>query len=228
MNTNDVRPFKYDENSFDLMFKKHYELFKEYMKTDRFEWSEAGFDINVSDDQFMLKDMLQIRFIEELTEASVTLEEQEHTHYLEEIVDAFNFLLAGYFIYGWTYKDLDEWVEAFGWDYNDPEDLKMADVDRYKNRLDMCRTDKVSRLHLKACFYDVVEQTGRACNYLKNYRTWKSCQYLVDLKNFEREFKKIWNTFNELCNISCISRKLLFEIWSQKYQINKFRMESSY
>ena len=54
-------------------------------------WKEYSFSIDCAQDQMKFKDMLQIRFIEELTEASAA---EEYEHFWEEITDALNFFLS--------------------------------------------------------------------------------------------------------------------------------------
>lgn len=210
MNTNNIKPYEYNkETCFEEIFEKTYPLFVKYMKQEhRFNWAKDEFDINIADDQMLLKMFLQINFVEELNEATMGIDDRNH--FVEEIVDAFNFLLASYFIYGLNYNDLEPWVD------DEPE--QSMGVYRLKNKHDFLYSE----------FYRVVEQVGRACNLLKNYRTWKSCQYRTDLYMFNKEFKKIWVCFNKLCNVCGISSKELFEIWSCKYQINIFRIESNY
>ena len=206
MNTNDFTPMEYKgDESFYEMFRLHKALFLEYMKNEKYEWSPERFDINVAEDQFMLKDFLQIRFCEEITEVTMDLEHDDHV--VEELVDALNFLMAAYFIYGIEYEDLTPWKN---------EDRNP--LYRYSSALPQFYTEA----------YKVIEQTGRACNLLKNSRVWKTTQYLVDLYKFEPEFKKIWEVFNVFANSCGVSQKKLFEVWSQKYACNKFRMETSY
>lgn len=207
MNTNDFKPFEYKgPESFKEMFEKHYELFLKYMENEKYDWSPERFDINVAEDQFMLKDFLQIRFCEEITEVTMDLEHRDHV--VEELVDALNFLMAAYFIYGIKYEDLASW--------DDSPFMNLLYPDQGP-----------SELFYKFA-YDVIEQTGRACNLLKNSRVWKTTQYLVDLYKFEPIFKSIWISFNRFCNICGVSQQKLFEVWSQKYQVNHMRMDTNY
>lgn len=104
MNTEDFKSFEFKgiESAFQDIFKKQKLVFEKYME---FEPNKIeDFDINCYSDQQILKDFLQIRFIEELTEASEDPDNKDH--FLEEIVDALNFLVEAYIIYGWDFDNL--------------------------------------------------------------------------------------------------------------------------
>jgi hypothetical protein len=199
MNTLNFEPFEFDpESAFDIIWKLHGELVLRY---NSFEPNKVcNFDINTYQDQQILKDFLQIRFIEELTEAYEDFENRDHL--LEELTDAFNFLVAAYIIYGYTPSDLEEWQDM---------------PDYYGNDKEFFAKD----------FWDIVQSVGECCNHLKN-RPWRQSQYFVDLYSFEPKFKKIMTKFNMLCNMLNISKKQIFEQWSLKYQVNKFRLDSNY
>ena len=209
MNTNDFKPWKYrGEKSFHDIFRFQKKVFDMYMEAEKTDVS--NFDINVYSDQQILKDFLQIRFIEELTEATADVKHEDH--FLEEIIDAFNFLVEAYLIYGWTYKDLPPW-----------QNIYQSDSDKLPIGI-----ESQSRLaHFGSQFYWVVQDVGNACNLLKN-RPWRQSQYLVDLLEFEKMFKRIWNQFNRLCDGVGITRKMIFETWSLKYQVNIYRLKTKY
>ena len=214
MNTKDFKPFKYSnvEKPFEVMFKEQKKIFYKFMEIEKNSMKNYSFDINCYEDQQLLKDFLQIRFTEELTEATIDIENLDH--FREEMVDAFNFLMETYILYGYSYKDLEDWKE---FDYRDG----------YMSKKRQGPLTPFSTIYIYASFYGVIEQVGKACNLLKN-RPWKSSQYLVDLFVFEENLKKIWVKFNELCGIVNINEKDLFEVWSLKYQVNTFRLKTRY
>lgn len=170
-----------------------------FMAIEDKDWRLEDFDINTPEDQSLFKDFMEIRVVEELVESTLTLRENNRHHFLEEMVDALNFLVEAYLLYGWDYSDLDRWSEwtFFGSD------------------------------NLFECYYMVVESIGECCNLLKN-RPWKEGQYLVDLYRFEPLFKSVWVNFNKLCNKVNISDRELIDTWSLKYQVNKFRIRTKY
>ena len=51
------------------------------------------FDIDIYEDQMLLKEFLLERVVEEITEAYSAFRAEHYEHYLEEIVDVFNFLI---------------------------------------------------------------------------------------------------------------------------------------
>jgi hypothetical protein len=178
------------------MFKKQEEVFKDFMLLEGINIKEYSFDINCLEDQQLLKDFLQIRFIEELTEATADLKNKDH--FKEEIIDALNFLMEAYILYGYNYSDLQDWLIYV------------------KGKKD-----------LNYYMYSIIQEVGNTCNLLKN-RPWKQSQYLVDLYIFEHLFKNIWILFNILCCQVEIKEEELFEVWSLKYQVNKFRIKTRY
>lgn len=200
MNTEDFKPLKIPKKPLEHIFKKQKEILHEFMLLEGIDLKTYNFDINCLEDQQLLKDFLQIRFIEELTEASVDMDNRNH--FEEEIIDAFNFLVEAYILYGYSYKDLKSWVDF--------------DFEHSQN--------SNNNVHM---LYSVVEKVGKTCNLLKN-RPWKQSQYLVDLYLFEENLKKIWAFFNKLCSYFNISLDKLFEVWSLKYQVNKFRIRTRY
>ena len=201
MNTENFKPFEYvsDEDSLKTIINLQTELANRY---NTFEPNKIyDFDINVYQDQQIFKDFLQIRFIEELTEAMA--DTQNINHFKEEITDAFNFLVTAYSIYGWG-NDLE-------WHF-----------DASVTPLEISNTSEIKEL-----MWNIVQLVGNTCNHLKN-RPWRQSQYLVDLYVFEKDLKEIWVYFNYVLSILGITPREIFEQWSLKYQVNKFRLDSNY
>ena len=212
MNTEDFKPYKFNKATFmNEIFEKQKELFDEYLSFEYKKIDYSDFDINIYEDQVIFKDFLEKRFIEELTEATADLKNKNH--FLEEIIDAFNFLIETYIIYGWTIDEIyfkSEPVRIFGGET------------KFENCILQYHTNDI-----KLKMYDLVQITCNTCNYLKN-RPWKQTQYLVDLIPFERDLKEIFIQFNEFCNMLGITDRILYEVWSLKYQVNKYRIATNY
>jgi len=209
MNTNDFKPLEYNpETCWEFIFKHQKEIFLEYLKVEKSHWNENDFSIDCLEDQTTFKDF-GYRIIEELTEA--TTDTVHPDHFLEEIVDALNFLVELMLIYGWDEKKLPQWVPM---SVNPKHDFPWW-------------LNVGGKHSLNAETYAVVEAIGLCNNTLKN-RLWKNSHYLVDLYVFEPRLKDIWAQFNKYVNGLGISEKLLFETWSTKYQVNLFRRESLY
>ena len=83
MNTLEIN-YKHKINSFDDLWKYAKKQFIEYEKLEGRDWKNYDFSIDCAEDQMLFKDMLQIRCIEELTEASVAFENGEKEHFYEE------------------------------------------------------------------------------------------------------------------------------------------------
>lgn len=208
MNTQNFKPMTYKgDASWHFMFKAQTEIFHKYMEREKVDSRNLDFDINCYEDQRLIKDFLQIRFVEELNEATLDLD--HYDHFEEEMIDALNFLMEVYIIYGWRYgKELPLWIDC------SPE-FETKDIPWHKGT------------EFMAWFYQVIEKVGAACNLLKN-RPWKESQYLVDLELFEPLLRQVWEEFNTLCIRLDLSKQRLFEVWSQKYQVNVYRLSTNY
>lgn len=73
----------------------------------------------------------------------------------------------------------------------------------------------------------VVYQLGITANLLKN-RQWRQSQYLVDLYIFEDRFRKIWELYLNIFYHLGMSIDEVCDLWSLKYQVNLFRINSNY
>ena len=62
------------------------------------------FDIDIYEDQMLLKDFLLVRAVEEITEAGAAIKANHVEHYKEEIIDVFNFLVEASIILNWLIK----------------------------------------------------------------------------------------------------------------------------
>lgn len=216
MNNLDYTPLK--NVTWKFVFEAQKEILQKYEKIDL-----ANFDINVGDDQNLFKDFLMLRFTEEISEASEELEhyvqnivnphDQRCAHFKEEIIDALNFLLEAYIIYGWDESKLD---------------VNRIHPNFFNNRIqDSAVERRQTERFVKAKLFDAISAAGLVCNVLK-CRPWRQQQYLVDLMVFEDRFKKLWDVFMETTAAIGINQSELLDLWSLKYQCNKFRIDTGY
>ena len=92
-------------------------------------------------------------------------------------------------------------------------------------------TDEENQVHrvsniLKA-LYDLIQCIGELTNLLKQ-RPWRESQYPVDLITFKARWKRVWLNFWLTQKYYGFNWKEFKAIWSKKYQVNKFRIESNY
>lgn len=73
---------------------------------------------------------------------------------------------------------------------------------------------------------DLIESLGLTANCLKN-RAWRQSQYLVDLYVFEKRLKETFNIYLNLLRTKLSDEEIL-RIWSLKYQVNLFRINTKY
>lgn len=195
MNTQDFKPFI---KSWEEIYALQGEL--QLVYRPYFKERIANFDINTLEDQELFKKLCW-QIVEELTEAMEAKDKNEKDHVLEELIDAFNFMLELYQLYGMA-PDF-----AWGHTYGFRKDI--ADENFEENILELIKT------------------IGLAANCLKN-REWRQSQYMVDLVVFEDRLKGIWTYFVIMFEHLGISETRVKELWSLKYQVNLFRIKSKY
>lgn len=210
MNTTEIK-LKHIIHSFDDLYKYAMKQFLEYEKVEGIDnWKEYDFSIDCSQDQMKFKDMLQIRCIEELTEATHTLDNEEH--FYEEVTDALNFFLSAYCMLGVDFHL-----------FKNPEQI----LTEWK----ICQPLDITKIHdinlLKLYFYDIVNDIGDLCNLLKN-RPWAQSNYLVSLYDFDIRLHKLWETFWTVLARLALSKEQIFEMFERKYLVNKFRIKTGY
>lgn len=194
MNTQDFKPFI---KSWEEIYALQGEL--QLMYRPYFKERIANFDINTLEDQELFKKLCW-QIVEELTEAMEAAEKPDDEHLAEELIDAFNFMLELYQLYGmtppldWT---LPKWAQIMKVEYWSADMLAL------------------------------IGTIGMTANCLKN-REWRQSQYLVDLVVFENRLKSIWTAFIVVLYHAGLSETQVKELWSLKYQVNLFRIKSKY
>lgn len=194
MNTQDFKPFI---KSWEEIYALQGEL--QLMYRPYFKERIANFDINTLEDQELFKKLCW-QIVEELTEAMEAAEKPDDEHLAEELIDAFNFMLELYQLYGMT-PPLD-WTL--------PKRAQIMKVEFWS-----------------ADMLALIGTIGMTANCLKN-REWRQSQYLVDLVVFENRLKSIWTAFIVVLYHAGLSETQVKELWSLKYQVNLFRIKSKY
>lgn len=204
MNTLEVRTRNLIKN-FDDFYKMAKRQFLDYEKIEGiYNWKEYDFSIDCGMDQLKFKDMLQIRFIEELTEASEALKEPEH--FWEEITDALNFFISAYIMIGVKFN-------------------KLPSPEKYLKRKDKRKIPSFKKFSIMS--YKVIHHVGSLCNLLKN-RPWSQSNYLVSMLDFQERYVKLWVTFWKYLGKLGIDKKVLFDLFERKVLVNRWRMETGY
>lgn len=172
------------------------------------DWEAHDFSIDCADDQARFKDMLEIRFVEELTEASACLDEGIE-HFLEEITDSINFLLSAYIMAGYDLlRDLPEIQDFLSLSSNGVK-----------------KPGSIDEMAIPA--YNLVHRVGWTCNLLKN-RPWAQSNYLVDLLQFKERMTDLWIYFWTWVGGLGINKIMLFDLFERKVEVNRFRIKSGY
>lgn len=195
MNTQDFKPFI---KSWEEIYALQGELQLTY--SPYFKERIANFDINTLEDQELFKKLCW-QIVEELAEAKEAIEEElDSEHFEEELIDAFNFMLELYQLYGMT--------PTFEWTM--PKWTQVLEDEDFAGDL-----------------LTLIGNIGMTANCLKN-REWRQSQYLVDLVVFENRLKSIWTAFVVVLYHAGLSETQVKELWSLKYQVNLFRIKSKY
>lgn len=203
MNTTEVK-IKYRIKNFSDLYKLAKKQFIDFEKVEGIDdWKEYNFSIDCAKDQLKFKDMLQIRFIEELTEATSALDNLDH--FQEEMTDAVNFFLSAYIM-----ADIDL------------SKLPYPELNKDKSEIELPSFKDCSTL-----FYKIIHEVGGLCNLLKN-RPWTQSNYLVSLYDFQKRSEKLWTTFWTTIKELGISEKTIFELFERKYLVNQWRIRTGY
>lgn len=200
MNTLEIN-YKHKIKSWEDFIKYVKKQFVNYEKLEGRDWNKYDFSIDCSEDQMLFKDMLQIRCIEELTEATHTLDDLDH--FLEEITDSLNFFMSAYCM-------LD-------YDFKNPESIFFTPI--YVNNLTY---DDYSRY-----FYLIVDDIGYLCNLLKN-RPWTQSNYLVSMMDFNERLDKLWKDYWTMLWKIGLNMNKIYELFERKYEVNKWRIKTGY
>ena len=197
MNTQDFKPFI---KSWEEIYALQGEL--QLMYRPYFKERIANFDINTLEDQELFKKLCW-QIVEELAEAKEAIEGEldgEGEHFNEELIDAFNFMLELYQLYGMT--------PTFVWTL--PKWAQVLEDEDFAGDL-----------------LTLIGNIGMTANCLKN-REWRQSQYMVDLVVFEERLWNIWAMFAMLFGSIDVTEDKVRELWSLKYQVNLFRIKSKY
>ena len=202
MNIENYKPIE------NLTFKQIYDLQREIKFLYEPESVEIfkNFDLDTLEDQETFK-RYSWRIVEELTEALDAKEKKEGDHVSEELIDGLNFLMELYHLVGIPFEHLDQnrifILDHFFWSEGRKTNL------------------------IEALILQFIKKLGMVANLLKN-RTWRNSQYLVDLHVFNREFLILWVYYFKILATAGMSYKSVKDLWSLKYQVNLFRIESNY
>lgn len=210
MNTTEIKT-KGLIKSFDDLFLYAKKQFRNYEKIEGIsDWDEYDFSIDCAQDQAKFKDMLQIRCVEELTEATHALDNEDHFH--EELTDAINFFLSAYCMLGEDLKSFPSLEGKF------PKEELGLKYDWSDPRL---------QAELYIAFYSIVNAIGNLCNLLKN-RPWAQSNYLVSMHDFDLRLGELWDVFWTVVSSLGITEEKLFDLFERKYLCNLWRIKTGY
>lgn len=164
-----------------------------------FKKTVEEFDIDCAEDQETFK-LFCWRLTEEIGEMIEAHYLSETKHAQEEFIDTFNFAVELFLLAGWK---PGAGIEYFAI----PTHL-------------LCPSFTEASL-------GVISHLTKCANLLKN-RRWRQSQYLVDTLEFEKAMKGLWDSIMLLAGANKLCASQVLSLWSQKYQVNEFRINSNY
>lgn len=197
-------------NNIEDMYKYAKLQFEAFNKVEKRPSYNDGyiFDIDDPKDQMWFKQFIQMRFCEELAEAEEARGNDQH--FMEELTDAFNFLLAATIMVGKDAKWVKEkWEKISLLAFNKP-----YYIENQATLQDHC----LLRLHQNANWL---------CNLLKN-RPWTQSHFPVSKKEFSERLDKLWLSWVEYLKLWNFNEKDIFDYFAKKYCVNMFRIRSGY
>lgn len=196
-------------NNIEDMYKYAKLQFEAFNKIENRPSYNDGYQFCIDDpkDQMWFKQFIQMRFCEELAEAEEARENDQH--FMEELTDAFNFLLAATIMVG---KDA-KWVKE-KW-----ESRKEIEIPYWAENGESFEDSLLVKLQFNAHWL---------CNLLKN-RPWAQSHFPVSKKEFSERLNKLWETWSfYLRDFHKLDEKDIFDYFAKKYCVNMFRIRSGY
>ena len=218
VNVTDFKNMIPEGDMLQTLFNRQGELVVKYHLIEEkalgYQLPKVPYDLQSPKAQFRLKDFAW-RVTEELAEALECVDQEDQTHFLEEIIDAMHFFVELLIYVGFDAPTLADMsgVNSGG------------DVDLLA---EMWELSEVSVRSPQELAWFVVEGLGKAMNCLKN-KPWKQTHMVTDEKQFKRELVKAWMEF------ICLLKNCGYEkpegavmLYLNKNDVNKFRIRSAY
>lgn len=148
------------------------------------------------------------RITEELTEATLALDEDNKTHYLEELIDALHFSVELCIMSGLKESDFAHTVRL---------------EDALENLFHLSPESGNPRIQA----YYVIEQLGAAMNRLK-LKPWKTTGMLTDVKAYTSDVIAFFHGLIVLLKGSGFTAHSATAMYLNKNAVNQFRIRSNY
>ena len=166
-------------------------------------------DIHSRSAQLRFKDFAW-RITEELTEATLALNEPTMIHYHEELIDALHFSVELLIMSGM--KEEDFGLNSVGMD--------LFDSLFYDAQACFFRSQKEAA-------FEAIESLGEAMNRLK-LKPWKQTAVLTDLAEYHKSLKRFFHRLVRLLHFSGFNAKTATQMYLNKNAVNQFRIRTNY
>jgi len=226
MNVKDVEVIEVNKSEIDMLdfiFVQQHKLAMSYIEIEALNnpWVSRKIPVLIDSPhgQVRLKDFMW-RVTEELAEAqeACTYPFKESVHMIEELADAFHFLVELAIL----------------------SDIRSQDIflfcthpskEMIKDSLDYIffNVEKKSQSggSVAWCFWAIVKNLGLAANCLKQ-KPWKQTHQLTDRNLYKEYILKTFLEFFSMCKTFDMTSEDLFNIYFKKNKVNQFRIRSKY
>ena len=236
MNVDDVDDAVVPETSCRLgaIFNRQHELMEKYGLIewdDEMKTSIITTPIHLDDKygQMKLKDFAW-RITEELTEATEALSIHPGLpqHWLEELSDAYHFLIELTLISGldtqWLYDGIIKRTNH--------EETQFNEICGLTNCLEICSVwiapgNFQEYTTPRQYVYEVIQELGNAMNCLKQ-KPWKQTHIITDKEKFKKHMLLTHINFFRLINLTKLTADEWYRMYYKKSEVNKFRQRSNY
>ncbi len=221
MNVNNFKPEEKPQDMLYDIFNRQHQLAIGYLQIEKenglLQTDSIPVDINDNKGQARIKDMFW-RCTEELMEALEAKEKGEETHFYEEIGDAMHFLVEAMLLAGVNPIVAEEYKDGL-------ETLFVVVASGTPGPPSGFKT--IREMTLSFAILEFIESMGLAANCLKN-KPWKQTHMPTDVSKFTYCMLEAFNNFIGLCKVAGFDAQTLYEMYTRKNQVNRFRQESGY
>lgn len=212
---------EYSGDRLKVIFDRQRELMAKYhdieSRSGLVQTEDCPVNLDDKKGQARIKDFAW-RVTEEVGEALDAYEDDDMTHFAEELVDGLHFLTELTILSGWDYDNVVPVIEVTNNKNNDSLDELVKEAERL--------SDKKGDIRVMEDVTSLVRELGMMCNCLKN-KPWKQTNMVTDKNNYYNQLTNVWIVYTSLL-LNILDAEGIVQTYLKKSQVNKFRQRSNY
>lgn len=212
---------EYSGDRLKVIFDRQRELMAKYhdieSRSGLVQTEDCPVNLDDKKGQARIKDFAW-RVTEEVGEALDAYEDDDMTHFAEELVDGLHFLTELTILSGWDYDNVVPVIEVTNNKSNDSLDELVKEAERL--------SDKKGDIRVMVDVTLLVRELGMMCNCLKN-KPWKQTNMVTDKNNYYNQLTNVWIVYTSLL-LNILDAEGIVQTYLKKSQVNKFRQRSNY